>query len=197
MHEVDVAVSDALLGALALWLGWRTKGADAAGRRSSVRLVMYSIAAGTWLGAIWHGFLSGGGDPFSAMVWRLTMLAAGFTAYGFAMFAVSLLGLKARVWPVMFRLILGGYALALLFSDDFRLAMALYLPAVLLTLVGFILRRNGVGIAGLLLVFVASAYQQWGPDLQAAWLTHNTVYHLLLMPSLLLFWRAAIEVESA
>jgi hypothetical protein len=197
MHEIDVAVSDALLGALALWLGWRTGGGDAAGGRSCVRLVMFSVAAGTWLGAVWHGFLSASGSPFASLVWRLTMLAAGFTAYGFATFGTALLELKARAWPVVLRLILAAYALALLFSDDFRLAMALYLPAVLLALAGFVRRRNGTGIAGLLLVFVASAYQRWGPDLQAAWLTHNTVYHLLLMPSLWLFWRAAIEDEPA
>lgn len=196
MHEIDVAVSDVLLGILALWLGIRTKGADAAGRRSSLRLVMFSIVAGTWLGAMWHGFLSATGGSMSAMVWRLTMLAVGFTAYGFATFGAALLQLKARAWPVVFRLILAAYALALLFSADFRLAMALYLPAVLLTLFAFIRRRNGAGIAGLLLVFVASAYQQWGPDLQTAWLTHNTVYHLLLMPSLLLFWRGAIVSGS-
>jgi len=196
MHEVDVSVSDALLGALALWLGWRTQG-DVTGGRSAVRLVMFSIAAGTWLGAIWHGFLSASGGPLSGLIWRLTMLAAGFTAYGFATFGMDLLQLKARTWPVLLRLILVAYALALLFNDDFRLAMALYLPAVMLALAGFVRRRNGTGAAGLVLVFVASAYQQWGPDLQAAWLTHNTVYHLLLMPSLWLFWRAAIGTEPA
>jgi hypothetical protein len=197
MQAVDVTVSDALLGTLALWLGWRSRGADDTGRRSSVRLVMFSIVAGTWLGAIWHGFLSTSSDPFSALVWRLTMLAVGFTAYGFAMFGASLLQLKARAWPVLFRLILAAYALVLLFIADFRLAMALYLPAILLALLAFIRRRNGAGIAGLLLVFVASAYQQWGPDLQAGWLTHNTVYHLLLMPALWFFWRGAIAAELA
>jgi general stress protein CsbA len=197
MHEVDVSVSDALLGVVALWLGWRTQGTDDTGRRSSIRVVMFSIATGTWLGALWHGFLSVSTSPFSTLVWRLAMLAAGFTAYGFATFGASMLELKARAWPFLFRLVLAAYALALLFIDDFRLAMAMYLPAVLLALFAFIRRHNGVGVAGLLLVFVASAYQQWGPDLQAAWLTHNTIYHLLLMPALLLFWRGAIGAASA
>jgi hypothetical protein len=195
MYEIDVAVSNALLGSLALWLGWRTPRLETP-LRASIRLVLFSLAAAAWLGFVWHGFLSASKSPLSDALWRLTMLAAGFTAYGFAMFGAVVLG-WGRAWTVLFRIILGGYALALLFTAGFRLAMALYLPAVLLALAGFVRRCNMPGIAGLLVVFVASAYQQWGPDLQAGWLTHNTVYHLLLMPSLLLFRHGAIKVESA
>jgi Family of unknown function (DUF6962) len=194
MHAIDVAVSDALLGTLALWLGWRTPRSETP-LRASIRLVLFSIAAATWLGFIWHGFLSASQGPLSDTLWRVIMLAAGFTAYGFALFAAVVMG-WGRAWTLLFRIVLGGYALALLFSADFRLVMALYLPAVLLALAGFVRRRNVPGIAGLLLVFVASAYQQWGPDLQADWLTHNTVYHLLLMPSLLFFRHGAMELET-
>ena len=145
MHEIDVAASDAMLGALALWLGWRTPGVKAA-LRTCIRLVMFSVAAGAWLGAIWHGFLAGEGDAVSMLVWRLTMLAAGLTAYGFAMFGMVALGSKVRGWTMLFRIMLAGYALALVFSDDFRLAIALYVPAVLLTLSGFVRRGSMPGM---------------------------------------------------
>jgi len=197
MVELDVALSDGLLGTLALWLGWKVKrNSDDASLHGSLRLVFFSVAAGAWLGAIWHAFYAADTGMLSVVLWRLTMLSVGLTAYGFAMFGAFIVASKPQSWLRLFQSLLAIYALALIFSDDFLLAVAIYIPAVLLALAGFIFRRNAAGIGGLVLVCFASTYQIWGPDLHSVWLTHNAVYHLLLLPALLLFWLGASGVNE-
>jgi len=197
MVELDVALSDALLGAMALWLCWRPgSGAAEDHVRVALRLVFFSIAAGAWLGAIWHAFFAADTSMLSVVLWRLTMLSVGLTAYGFAMFGVLIVASKPQPWLQLFKAVLVIYALCLLVGDDFRMAIILYIPAALLALAGFVRIGNVAGVSSLGLVFTASAYQQWGPDLHVIWLTHNTVYHLLLLPALLLFWLGASGVNE-
>ncbi|HKI61771.1 MAG TPA: hypothetical protein VKA31_05710 [Mariprofundaceae bacterium] len=192
MQEIDVALSDVLVGMLALWLGSRVaRHCRSKSLHGALHIVFYAAAAGAWLGAIWHGFYASDQGALSVALWRLTMLSVGVTAYGFALFGTGLLVSKQQAWLWLFRAVLLIYALSLLVSDDFRLAIAIYIPAVLLALAGLVRRGNPAGAAGLVLVLLASAYQQWGPDLHADWLTHNTVYHLILLPSLMLFWLGA------
>ena len=187
-----MALSDVLVGMLALWLGSRVaRHCRSKSLHGALHIVFYAAAAGAWLGAIWHGFYASDQGALSVALWRLTMLSVGVTAYGFALFGTGLLVSKQQAWLWLFRAVLLIYALSLLVSDDFRLAIAIYIPAVLLALAGLVRRGNPAGAAGLVLVLLASAYQQWGPDLHADWLTHNTVYHLILLPSLMLFWLGA------
>lgn len=209
--EADIALSDAALGLLALILALHqrmrfqltpcnTEPPIMANLYRAMQWILLSTVFGAWLGAYWHAFLANDPGLLAQIIWRLTLVAIGCTAYGFALFGLYLLRpnpSQARPRPIIriiIPIILLAYLTALLIWEDFLLAIVVYLPAVLFAMIGFtrppLCSHQRLGITGLGLILIASAYQQWGPDIHPQWLTHNAVYHLLLMLALLLFYQA-------
>ncbi len=196
MSEVDIAVSDALLGALALTLLiHHRRHFPASPFAAPLAWLLGGLAAGAWLGGIWHALYPDASGPMPALVWRASLLAAGISACGFARLGLRLLDISASG---IINILLALYIAALLLTDDFLLALLATLPAMALTLFGFLKRPPArIGVTGLMLILGASAWQRWGPDLPVWWLSHNTVYHLLLMPALLLVYRAVTKLEMS
>jgi len=187
MHEIDIVLSDLLLASVAGVLGWRLEAGRAEPAAGALRLILLAIAAGALLGGLWHALFSLDTGVASLLLWRLTMVALGVTAYGFARLGLALLRVKRDGWQWVFLSLLIVYLLLLVSVDAFWLATAINVPATLLALLGSVKRSCMPGVAGILLLYTASFYQLWGPD-PVPWLTHNAIYHLMLIPALWLLW---------
>jgi hypothetical protein len=168
------------------------------------------IGVAALLGGAFHGFLASE-SLLGAWVWRGVMLAIGLT--GFAAWRIGgLLSFShaASRWIIRVAAIgLIVYCLiVLVYARSFALAIAYYLPAVVFLTISFAIqlarRRDSVaalGIAGMLLTFVAAGVQHFGISLHPQYFNHNALYHLIQGIALLLIFLAArnliAEPESA
>ncbi len=125
------------------------------------------------------------------------MLCIGVTAYAFAVGGFELL-LSKDQFSLARKAVLAVFAvycIGLLFESNFLFVIVFYFPALLVSLCGFIKlfkesRNQQIrkGIGGLMLSLIAPFFQQFKIELHPVYLTHNTVYHLILMISIYLFF---------
>jgi hypothetical protein len=196
--EIDVALTDFLLCLEAAWFA-RFVGSPAA--RSPLvdylRITFGGFALAALLGGISHGFFNEPDDPLNALLWRLTMIAVGVTASGFALTGMGLLGGRTLRYG---RRAVGAafavYVLITLVRAEFIVAILFYVPATLICLAGIVVARSrcpghriGHGILGLVISLLAPVIQQLQISVHPVYLTHNALYHLVLMPALFLFYR--------
>jgi len=199
LAEPDVALTDF---ALALETGTFAVILDRT-RSTQRRFVLFfaAIAAAALLGGAVHGFFPDPAAPLARALWRVTLLAIGFAAFG-AWLAAARLGLpdgSAR-WVIRAAAAeLAAYGAIVVTGDrPFAVAICQYLPATAFLLVVLAVRwvrcrePAALGGAGALAVtFVASGLQQAGIGLHPRWFNHNALYHLLQGIALaLLFWCA-------
>ncbi len=206
MTEIDVALTDYLLGLESAWFAivLAREGRDAPAVRY-FSLAFAGLALAALLGGTSHGFFNTATGPVHFIWWWTTLLAIGMAATGFALAGLLLLGMRPA--PGYQRLSLGLfllYAAVTFLRPDFLFAILFYLPALFICLAGFVIcnrraagRAAASGITGILLVLLASAGQQLGIGLQAISLSHNALYHLLLMPALWLIFRSARSLSQA
>ena len=212
LHEPDVAFTDyalALECAVLAWLLYRAASPLSALKRAFIGFYIW-IGVAALLGGTFHGFLATE-SLLRASIWRGVMLAIGLT--GFAAWRMaSLLSFSQAGTRWIIRVAgigLIGYCLIVLFcAQSFALAIAYYLPAVVFLTISFAIqlarRRDSaatLGIAGMLLTFVAAGVQHFGISLHPHYFNHNALYHLIQGIALLLIFLAArkliAETESA
>jgi hypothetical protein len=184
MTEPDVALTDYALAiecALFAYLAHRREHA----------LFFGSAAVASLAGGTVHGFFLDARTLGNAVLWRIALIAIGVTA-------ASAWAIGARVLfppprPAARRITtaavaaFAGYSVLTLFiTQDFRAAVAFYLPAAVFLLVVLSLayarareRRILIAIAGLGLMFIAAAVQQARIGLHPTYLNHNALYHLI------------------
>jgi hypothetical protein len=193
MTEIDVALTDFLLAAQAGWFAWAFRRNVPAGwLRSSACLMFGGLALAALAGGLWHGFLT---EPsgLSRAVWWLTMLGVGAAASGYVLLGAGLLGWQSPA--VLF----GVGALAVVYAVLSAGTLAFY-PAVIATLLATVvgmaglvrqLCRPGTGTAlvGAVAIALAAIPQQLEWGLEALNLSHNAVYHLLLLGAHYLLYR--------
>jgi hypothetical protein len=200
--EPMTLATDVLLAGLAGWLGVRLWRAGAGPDRRSVRLwaaAFFATAAAALLGGAWHGFAPSLGAAAGAVLWKLTLAAAG--SAGFCMLAGTLYATVRRPWRgallalAAAKLVL--YAAWMAVHDDFVWVVLDYGTAMLavLALHGWAgLRRrepaSGWMVAGVVVAALAAAIQQSDVALHRH-LDANDLYHLVQMASLWLFYRGA------
>lgn len=154
-----------------------------------------------FLGAITHGFVT---DPQSALYRNLWI--GIFAAIGLAAVTSWAIGSRLIFSDATARLVIACafaafavyVAIVLVVSQSFAVAIIHYLPSAVFLLFAFAVayrrRRKrflAVGIAGILLTFLAALVQQTEFGLHALYFDHNAFYHLIQAAALLLIFLAA------
>jgi hypothetical protein len=207
--EPDVALTDwglavecAILARLMACSGTREPAlAHRVGARPWLVLFFGSTALAALLGGAVHGLFPDPASLGQRLLWPITLLAIGVTAW--------------TAWAAGGHLAFGpaaGRAIAVLAGGAFVVygvvawragwpfvaAIADYLPAAVFLLAVFAwlyakARDRGLlaGIGGLLLTFVAAGVQHEGIDLSPVYFDHNALNHVIQALALLLIYRGA------
>jgi hypothetical protein len=168
-------------------------------------LFFASIAIAAALGGTVHGFIPDEATFAYAALWRATLITIGVVALAAAMAGAN------SGWSRMLRKIVAvvvamGFAIycvaVLFFTQEYLVAIIVYLPATLFLLISFLaayLRAAGqergrilLGAVGMLLTFAAAGVQQ--STASVAHLDHNAIYHLIQAGALLLIYIGATGV---
>jgi len=203
MTEPDVALTDyglAIESAVFAFLIYR-RGIRGQPLRTWFMVFFGSISLASLAGGTVHGFFNDEQAAVYAILWPATLIAIGLTALAaWTIGACLLFSPKIVRWITAAALVeFAGYsACVLLLTDEFWIAVAIYVPAavfLLIALVGKYRRAQDreivIGIAGLFLTFVAAAVQQAEIPLHPAYFNHNAFYHLIQGVALfMLFWTA-------
>jgi hypothetical protein len=201
--EPDVTLTDyglAVECAALAWLAGR-RGAPADPLPGRFALFFGAGAGAAVSGGTFHGFFPHPEAAGARILWAVSLLAIGLVAV-----AAWAIGARLLLPPGAARVVEGaaavGYlayaAVALLGSQDFRVAVVNYLPAAVALLVAFGVawwrcraRPLLYGVAGLLVTFAAAVLQQAGVGLHPLYASHNAVYHVIQGGALLLIFHAA------
>jgi hypothetical protein len=191
MTEPDVTLTDyaiALECAILCALLARLPAVNPAVRRWSI-VLFGSIGAGALFGGTVHGFFLDEQTLGYRTLWPATLLALGVTstAMWFVGACAALREPRAGWLRRAAVAALVVYAAVVLFVDQrFVVAIAMYLPATvfLLAILGVRYARHrapalAIGLAGLLLTFVAAAIQQLRIAVHPVYFNHNALYHVI------------------
>ena len=191
MTEPDVTLTDygiALECLILCVLLARLRVASPAVRRWWV-VLFASIGAGAVLGGTVHGFFLDEETLGHRILWPATLLALGVTSTAMWFVGASAALREPRAGWLRQAAVaaLVVYTAIVLFVDQrFVVAIAMYLPAtVFLLAVLYVLyaryrtRALAIGIAGLLLTFVAAAVQQLRIAVHPVYFNHNALYHVI------------------
>jgi uncharacterized membrane protein len=179
--EADVALTDFALtiecAAFALALARRPRSA------SSIAFVaVFALSAiATALGGIVHGFAPQPDTPAYRVLWPATLVAVIGASAAMAVAAARLLGWRRAALVAIVTVALAFAAAVLSGHDEFKVAIAAYLPASLLLGAALGARRAWLGVVGLALGILAGALQQAGFTPLPRAISHNAFYHLLQM----------------
>jgi len=198
MKEPDVTLTDYLLAAecaVFCVLLLREQVRDPLRRWWVIFFASVGLAA--LIGGTVHGFL-----PGNTVLWTATMLTLGVTSVAGWFIGSLLLGMR---WlrPVAV-VLLGIYAGVVLFvNSTFVVAIAMYLPATVFLLLAMVARYAtsrdpgvGIGVAGLVLTFVAAAVQQLKVGVHPVYFNHNALYHLIQFVALWMIFIAARQLSA-
>ncbi len=179
-------------------------------RESPYRLWLsgFFLAAGAapLFGGTVHGFFADEESFGNLILWRATLLSIGIAAYCAWAVGARLL-LHERLWRVVMAVagveLLVYSAVALVVSQDFRLAVGDYLPATLFLLIALVVanrrepaRALHAAAAGLVLTLVAAVIQQLQIPLHPVYFDHNALYHVVQAIALLLFFVGARHLAA-
>jgi len=163
----------------------------------SYLVLFFGFSASSFLGGTYHGFIK------NPILWQATIISIGISAYGFALSGISLI-LKSttlKTYRNILLALLGIYILTTFIYQSFLIAIIIYLPATILTLIGFTKfnkeRKNkniSFGIFGLYLSLFAPLIQQLKISIHPVFFTHNAVYHVIVMIALFLFFKGVTRV---
>ena len=193
MKEPDVTLTDyALALECAVFCVILLRGASGDTLRRWWAFFFATVGLAALIGGTVHGFL-----PGNTILWTATMLTLGLTSLA-GWFIGSLLLDMRWLRPVAV-VLLGIYAGVVLFVNSaFVVAIAMYLPATVFLLLAMVARyattrerATAIGIAGLLLTFVAAAVQQLKVGLHPVYFNHNALYHVIQFVALWLIFVAA------
>jgi hypothetical protein len=201
MTEPDVALTDyGLAIECALFAGWLARSQGAASLRRWAILFFGALIVAPLAGGTVHGFFLDTSSLGHRVLWPLTLMAIGVAAAAAWMigaslqFSADLAGRVGRVTAIA--LALYGYII-LVELQSFIVAIAFYLPAAIFLLwaMGARYARTKeraalIGVAGLLLTFVASGVQVGQLALHPVYFNHNALYHLIQAIALALIYLA-------
>ena len=208
MTEPDVTLTDyaiALECAILCVLASRWQTPNTVLRRWWI-VLFASIGAGALFGGTVHGFFLDERTLGNRVLWPATLLALGVTSVAmWFVGATAALREPRATWLRRAALVaLGVYAYVVVFVDSrFLVAIAMYLPATVFLLVTLIVlyardRTQGlaIGIAGLLLTFVAAAVQQLHIAIHPVYFNHNALYHVIQGIALVMIYVGARSLTS-
>lgn len=166
--------------------------AERAGRLYATALA--ATAVSTLVGGLYHM------SPGRA-VWRSTALSVGLIGF-FLGWSVAVAFLSPRITRLAGAILLvqlGVYAIAVFFSDDFRLVIADYGSLMIAVLIVCLTRWSNAAArwitAAILISFGASALQM--SSIRIGPLNHNDIYHLVELVALYCFYRGGMVLSTA
>ena len=170
-------------------------------------LLFASLGLASLFGGTVHGFFLDQATVGYRVLWPATMLAIGGAAFAcwlagatvlLSRRAARVVGIAAAAQFVVY----GGYVLA--GAQDFSIAVMNYLPAsvflVVVFAVSYARRRSGrvlIGLAGILLTFVAAGVQQAKLAVHPVYLNHNALYHLIQGLALFMIFSSVPALTAA
>jgi len=182
MTEPDVALTDYALALECTVFAYLLQ-------RKEHALFFGSAAIASLAGGTVHGFFLDDRTLGNAVLWRITLIAIGVTAASaWAIGARVLFPVPtARRISIAAAAALAVYCVVTLFiTQEFRVAVIFYLPAVVFLLVALSVayaraRERAIlpAVAGLGLMFIAAAVQQARIALHPRYFNHNALYHLI------------------
>lgn len=203
MKEVDVALTDyglALLCFIVAVALIRTRYTSDHMLCIWFSVLFLSIGVASGIGGTVHGFVHED-TLLHTIFWRGTILAIGVSTLSAWIIGSNIL-LKGLAQKTLRNLaivnftIYAGYVLC--FNQDFLVAVANYLPAVIFLLVAFIkVYRQTLhplaflALVGLILTILAAAIQQLEIDIHPRYFGHNALYHVVQAVGLYLVFRGA------
>ena len=202
MTEPDVTLTDYMLFAECASFAWliARRPSDLVGlRRWTVFFFVFTALAALFGGSV-HGFFPETGSV-GRVLWKLSMLAIGFTAMAAWGIGAHLLfdDHRSRVLLGFAASLTAAYAAVIVFvTDTFSVAVVGYLPAAAFLLAAYV--RAAVtghslwarlGAWGLALSFGAAAIQQFRIALDPVYFNHNALYHLVQAIALALLFMAS------
>jgi Family of unknown function (DUF6962) len=203
LTEVDVALTDyavTLECVLLTGLLFR-RGPVRRQMRRPFALLFASAAIGALAGGTVHGFFLEEDSPAGAVLWRIAMLAVGFTALACWSIGGRLLFAEgtARVIEAVAAFEWIVYAVVVVAIDHrFWIAVANYVPSVVFLtgsfLVAYRRRRQGpilAGLVGMVLTLAAAIVQRLRIGLHPAYFNHNALYHVIQMIAFVLVYQAS------
>lgn len=164
------------------------------GRKSSPLAFWYivfflSLALASAFGGTVHGFYEEARSTGQQILWPLTMVSIGATAFSGATIGALLQFQRsaARAISGFAALVFLLYCILVLFvADAFVIAMIDYLPVALFLSLAFLLAYRSTkrpafmfGFAGMCVTLAAAVVQQARLGLHPRYFNHNAVYHVL------------------
>lgn len=148
-----------------------------------------SIALASAFGGTVHGFFDDPATAVNRVLWNLTMVAIGVTAFAGTRIGALLHFREQTVAVISWAaaVVFIAYCMVILFvSSRFLVAIMNYLPVVLFLGWAFLMayrrtRRSAllVGCAGICVMLVAAGLQQAKLGIHPHYFDHNAVYHVL------------------
>ncbi len=206
LQQPAVAITDFLLAFETIILGWVILNIRSKSRvRLFVFLFYISLALGSILGGIVHGFFPEAGSFWNLILWKSTMISIGLVALFAWLIAGDLVLSKYNkliLYLAPFEFLL--YSFFIIFvSSKFNTAILNYLPAIIFLFIAFSIlyfRRKNLsillGLVGIILTFISAWIQQAQIALHPIYFNHNALYHLVQAIALLLIFFALKKIIS-
>jgi hypothetical protein len=160
--------------------------------------VFLGLAAAT--GGTVHGFCPDRQTPACQLLWELTLQLVGLAAFSTWILGAGIIanGRGGRWLTLAAVPQIAIYSpIALLVTQEFWIALTIYLPAALLLLAGFVtvFQRDGdrygrIGASGSLLSLVSSLIQFLGIGIDPVYFNHNALAHVVQGAALFLIFLA-------
>jgi hypothetical protein len=198
--EPDVALTDYALVVECAAFAWLVarRGAPHHAARGWVVLFFAATSLAAFFGGTLHGFFAGEGSRAGAVLWTLSLLSIGATAFSGTLIGAHMTA-SARaagaVRPTAATLLVAYVAVVLFVADAFLVAIVAYLAGASFLLVAFVRRgmRTGSrsamrGAWGLVLSFAGAAIQQLQIGVHPLYFNHNALYHVVQAVALALIY---------
>ncbi len=203
MKEPSVTLTDYLLTLECLLFAWLLSGYGDVPSVLQISFVglFVALASAAFCGGTVHGFFPDESTLGYRMMWPCTLISIGVAAYFAWAIGASLLFESVIVYWIMTAaaILLAAYCwFVVMRSRGFLVAIIHYMPAVLFSLVAFIILsfRTGstaaiLGTVGLIGTILAAVIQARRIALHEKYFDHNALYHVIQAAALVLIFLAA------
>ncbi len=188
LQQPDVAITDFLLTLEAIIFAYLIGQIKKNGKLKNIAVLFFSsLALGSFIGGIVHGFFPESGSLVNFVLWKATIISLGLVAL-FSWFIAGIT-LLPKYYKIIKRAALVEFLLysvyVIFVNSNFKVAIYNYVPPIILLLISFfyIYSKNKyysiIGIFGILLTFIAAWVQQARISIHPIYFNHNAVYHII------------------
>lgn len=206
--EPTTMITDYLVAALALTLGWRLFRVCRENNRLAGRWwagALFATAAGALAGGTSHGFIRYLGETGWRLFWQITVYAIGLASFCLliAIFEATFSGFWLQTLVLLAAAKFGLYAIWMWQEADFKYVIYDYGSSMVIVLVlqiwAWFKDRAASApwiVAGVLVSFVASQIQLQGISLHRHF-NHNDLFHVIQMLGIWLLYRGGLSLTDS